>query len=76
LLTLPLLLSINRLILFRFPIYRLEKNPTVKRYISQSLSSVSHILNVYFVGTMFINAGELLNSQKVSKINPHADIII
>jgi hypothetical protein len=30
---------------------------------------------VYFVGTMFINAGELLNSQKVSKINPHADII-
>jgi hypothetical protein len=33
-LTLPLLLSINRLIVFHFPIYRLEKKPTVKRYIN------------------------------------------
>jgi hypothetical protein len=29
-LTLPLLLSINRLILFHFPIYRLEKNPQLR----------------------------------------------
>jgi hypothetical protein len=31
LLTLPLLLSINRLIFFHLPIYRLGKKPEVKR---------------------------------------------
>jgi hypothetical protein len=45
-------LSINRLILFRFPIYRLEKKPTVKRYIERERYSFTRVNSMCNISIM------------------------